>query len=204
MQIALNGYLELIQRSFGVECFDFDEPYFFSITMDHQLACVNVHWVRKPVENEQYSFHVEGLSTHLLNDTDGLRTLQRAIKNILNYGSDARLRDLCSALDAYREKVVSKREAVGKDREKRDMIQTEPQPERRRRNGRVKLLRKDKEQGNQVNLPEEDKRLLNTEEYEDDTLQDNFQTVRRSGRNQAKGQRRRGSRNVPIKVKRSK
>ena len=133
--VALNGNLELMQRSFGVESFDFDEPHFFSVTMDHQLACVNVHWVRKPAENEEYSFHVEGLSTHLLNDIDGLRTLQRAIKNILSYGSDARLRDLCDALDAYREKVILKRKAINSGREE------EPHcPERRRGNGGAKAL----------------------------------------------------------------
>jgi hypothetical protein len=41
--IALNGNMKLIQRSFRVRSFDFHEPQFFSVTMDHQLACVNVH-----------------------------------------------------------------------------------------------------------------------------------------------------------------
>jgi hypothetical protein len=33
--IALNGHMELIQRSFRAESFDFNEPQFFSVTMDH-------------------------------------------------------------------------------------------------------------------------------------------------------------------------
>ena len=33
---------------------------------------------------------MEGLSQHLLRDADGLRAVTRAIKNILDYGSDAR------------------------------------------------------------------------------------------------------------------
>ena len=41
--IALNGNIELMQRSFGMGKFDYDEPQYFSVTMDHQLACVNVH-----------------------------------------------------------------------------------------------------------------------------------------------------------------
>jgi hypothetical protein len=41
--IALNNHLELIRRSFGAESFDFDEPQFFSVTMDHKLARINVH-----------------------------------------------------------------------------------------------------------------------------------------------------------------
>lgn len=109
--IALNGNMDLIQRSFGMEKFDYDEPQYFSITMDHQLACVNVHWLRAPAEGEQHTFHVEGLSQHLLRDANGLRALSRAIKNILDHGVDARLRVLCRALDAYRETVVRNRAA---------------------------------------------------------------------------------------------
>ncbi|KAL8861014.1 MAG: hypothetical protein Q9178_002527 [Gyalolechia marmorata] len=110
--VALNSNLELIRRSFGAENFDFDEPRFFSITMDHELARINVHWLSNPTEGGQYSFHVEGLSKHLLDDANSLRALRRAIKNILDYGSNARLRKLCDALDAYRERVISEREAA--------------------------------------------------------------------------------------------
>jgi hypothetical protein len=41
--IAMNGNLEIIQRSFGLQNFDYEEPRYFSVTMDHQLACVSVH-----------------------------------------------------------------------------------------------------------------------------------------------------------------
>ena len=58
-------------RSFGVDKLDYNEPLFFSFTMDHQLACVNVHWVSPPTEGGRPSFHVEGLSKHLLDDADG-------------------------------------------------------------------------------------------------------------------------------------
>jgi hypothetical protein len=102
--IALRGPLELMQHS--VEKFDYDQPLYFSVTMDHQLACVNVHWVRAPVGGEPHSFHVAKLSRHLLDDADGIRALVRAIKNILDYGADSRLRFLCSALDAYRETEI--------------------------------------------------------------------------------------------------
>jgi hypothetical protein len=107
--IALNNYLELIRRSFRAESFDFDEPQFFSVTMDHELARINVHWLRAPSDDGQYSFHVEGLSQHLLRDANGLRAVSRAIKNILDHGADAPLRTLCEALDVYREKVILER-----------------------------------------------------------------------------------------------
>ena len=134
--ITLNGNLEFHKRSFGTESFDFDEPQFFSVTMDHQLACLNVHWLSAPAEGGQPSFHVEGLSKHLLDDANGLRAITRAIKNILDYGLDVRLRKLCEALDAYRERVILERKAGTTERHQEPVVQTEPQPERRRRSGR--------------------------------------------------------------------
>ncbi|RMZ75995.1 hypothetical protein DV738_g5151, partial [Chaetothyriales sp. CBS 135597] len=101
--IALNGNLELMKRSLRMGNYEYEEPRFFSITMDHELARVNVHWVKAPAIGEQHSFHVEGLSQHLLRDGNGIRAVSRAIKNILDHCADARLRPLCEALDAYRE-----------------------------------------------------------------------------------------------------
>jgi hypothetical protein len=115
--IALTGHMELIQRSFGMRDFDYDEPQFFSVTMDHELARINVHWLKAPVDGGQYSFHVECLSKHLLDDVNDLRAVTRAIKNILDYGADTRLRTLCRALDAYRETVILEREAVTAQRD---------------------------------------------------------------------------------------
>jgi hypothetical protein len=128
--IALNGHMDLIQRSFGAESFDYDEPQFFSVTMDHQLACVNVHWLKAPAAGGHHSFHVEGLSKHLLDDANGIRAVTKAIKNILDYGADMRLRTLCSALDAYRETVVRNREAANAQRKQGRAVLPEPQTER--------------------------------------------------------------------------
>lgn len=203
--IALNGSLELIRRSFGTESFDFDEPHFFSVTMDHQLACVNVHWVRNPTEGGQYSFHVEGLSTHLLNDANGIRAVRRAIKNILDHGSDERLRKLCDALDAYRQRVISEREAVTSEKDQRNMGQTEPQPEQRRRSRRAQPpSREQQEQQSRHNLQVEERGFANTEEYRGDGPQVNLQAGRRSRCNQTTARRGRSRANVPTKAMRSK
>jgi len=144
--VSLNGSLELIKRSFGVEKLDYGEPQFFSVTMDHELARINVHWLSALAEGGRHSFHVEGLSQHLLNDATGIRTVVRAVKNILDYGSDVRLRKPCEALDAYREKVILEREAVATEREavatERDQVyevQTELQPGQRWRSRNVQL-----------------------------------------------------------------
>ncbi|MCJ1471558.1 hypothetical protein MMC13_000198 [Lambiella insularis] len=124
--IALSGYMDLMQGSFGLDKFDYEEPVYFSISMDHELARINVHWLRAPVEKGgQHSFHVEGLSKHLLDDADGIRALSRAIKNILDDGADARLRTLCGALNAYRETVVRSRNTANAQRER----QPEHRPE---------------------------------------------------------------------------
>lgn len=103
---ALHGNLELMQRSFGANKFDYNEPQFFSVTMDHELARINVHWLGAPTEGGRHSYHMEGLSKHLLDDVSGLRAVVRAVKNILDYNSDVRLRKLGEALDAYRAKFI--------------------------------------------------------------------------------------------------
>jgi hypothetical protein len=134
--IALNGNMELMQRSFGAGSFDYDEPHFFSVTMDHQLACVNVHWLKAPADGGHHSFHVEGLSQHLLKDPDGIRAVSRAIKNILDHGTDGRLRTLCGALDAYRERVIRNRELANAQRRQGHDV-SEPQTKRQ---GRRRVL----------------------------------------------------------------
>ncbi|RMZ79425.1 hypothetical protein DV738_g3312, partial [Chaetothyriales sp. CBS 135597] len=110
--IALNGTLELMQRSHKIQKFNYNEPQFFSVTMDHELARINVHWVKAPDAGEPHSFHVEGLSKHLLDDENGIRALSRAIKNIIDHCVDRRLQDLCEALDAYRDDVLANRSAA--------------------------------------------------------------------------------------------
>ena len=123
--IAVNGSIDLMQRSFGMGKFDYEEPHYFSISMDHQLACINVHWLAAPGEGGQHSFHVEGISQHLLRDENDIRAVSRAIKNILDWGADPRLRALCKALDAYRETVVRNREvANAQTRQGHNMLPT--------------------------------------------------------------------------------
>ncbi|MCJ1357859.1 MAG: hypothetical protein MMC33_007855 [Icmadophila ericetorum] len=67
--------------------------------MDHKLARINVLWLSAPSDGGQYSFHVKGLSKHLLDDENGIRAAVQAIKNILDHGADPRLQRLCEALD---------------------------------------------------------------------------------------------------------
>lgn len=130
--IALRGHIDLLQRSAGLKYLDYEEPQYFSISMDHELARINVHWLRAPAEGAQHSFHVEGLSQHLLRDERGIKAVSRAIKNILDHGTDARLRALCGALDAYRDTVVRDKEVANALR-RQDRGIVEPQIEKQAR-----------------------------------------------------------------------
>ncbi|KAA6412052.1 MAG: hypothetical protein FRX48_04202 [Lasallia pustulata] len=77
--------------------------------MDHGFARINVHWLGIDADDGQFTFHLEDLSTYKLNDLDDLRAVQRAVKNILDYGVDERLQTLCKALNAYGQKVTVER-----------------------------------------------------------------------------------------------
>ena len=128
-----------MQRSFEMGNLDSKEPHYFSITMDHELARINVHWLKAPVNGGVHSFHVEGLSQHLLKDAEGIRAITRAIKNILDYGADKRLRTLCKALDTYREIVVRDREAANPQKPRRHEALPKVRGEQGRRSAKLAL-----------------------------------------------------------------
>jgi hypothetical protein len=125
--IALNCKLELIRRCSDPECFDLNKPQFFSITMDHHTAVINLHWVSQ-MENGQDRFHSRELKSYLLREADGLRSIQRAVKNILDYGLIERLPEVCKALDVYRE-IVLKENADEARKRNGTQAHTAPQPE---------------------------------------------------------------------------
>lgn len=116
--LALNGHSELIRRSFGEEGFDYNEPQFFSVTMDHEFARINVHWLKRSTGGSQQSFHVENLKGHFLKDPAAIRALSKAIKNIIDYNLDERLEQLTAALDRYRAKIITEAQ-VSSNREER-------------------------------------------------------------------------------------
>ena len=201
--IALNGYLELICRSFGAERFDFDEPHFFSVAMDQDFAHVNVHWIGKPAEGGQYSFHVERLSSHVLSESNGLRSLQRAIKNILDYGLNVRLRTVCEALDALRQNFISERQAVNTERDQRSIVQTQPEPKQRARGKRAQLPSHNEQEIQGRNDPqvEESKKVKKSR---GNKAQENMQPVRRSRRQQIMAQQEQSQVNDQTKATRPK
>ncbi|KAI4148760.1 MAG: hypothetical protein LQ340_004958 [Diploschistes diacapsis] len=112
--IAMNGALELLSRGKSADDVDFDsdEPQFFSVTIDQNVGCVNVHWIGSKAESGQHTFHLENLSMHILKDAEGIRAIRRAIKNIFDHASDKRLKVLADALDEYAKKMVAQKKSA--------------------------------------------------------------------------------------------
>ena len=109
--ISMNGVLELISRSSGLEDFDLNKALFFSVTMDQNIACVNVHWIGKKLDTNEHTFHLEELRMLPLKYDDSIQVLQRAIKNIFDYAVDPRLKLVLDALDEYRKRIIAQRDA---------------------------------------------------------------------------------------------
>lgn len=193
--IAMNANLELVSRSLGLESFDFDQPQFFSVTLDHKMACVNVHWIGNRADEGQYSFHLEELSTYLLKDENGVRALRHAIKNILDYGSDTRPQHLCDALDAYRNLIIVERDAATLEKKPGNALQAHAASERPRRSKRAQRPPHNAGGG----------AAASNETHGADGAQDELQTGPRSRRKQAPSRqlRERNQAEVPHKIARA-
>jgi hypothetical protein len=149
---------------------------------------------------------VEGLSQHLLKDAGGLGAAVRAIKNILDYGSDARLRRLCEALDAYRKTVIAEREAMIRQRDQRYKAESQPEPRRRSRRDQQSWY---EQQGNESrpNLRVRESGSIYVEDWVDGSLdgpQEYPEAEERSQRQQTRARRQGRSRaNTSAKTRRT-
>ncbi|KAL8908300.1 MAG: hypothetical protein Q9171_005508 [Xanthocarpia ochracea] len=109
--IAMNGILELVSRAPSLDGFDFNQPLFFSVTMDQQFAGVNAHWTGKNPHTDQHTFHLEELKWLPLKYDDSVQVLQRAIENTFDDATDPHLKPILDALDEYRRKIIAQRNA---------------------------------------------------------------------------------------------
>ena len=103
--VAMHGFVELARHGSGLDTLDYDEPQFFSLSMDHSIVQVYVHWLSVDAEDGQFNFHMEWLSLHSLRDLDGLRAVHRTMKNILDWALRERLPAICKLLDTYRARL---------------------------------------------------------------------------------------------------
>lgn len=107
--IAMNGLLELYRRISADTDIDMDIPQYFSLTLDQKFASLHVHWLSKNAENGAVVFNMRSISTYWL-ESDDLKKLDQAVKNILDYGLRERLPKIREALDKYYQKIVPDRE----------------------------------------------------------------------------------------------
>lgn len=101
--VAMEATIELARRIPAVDNINFNEPQFFSISIDHAVAYINVHWLSLN-ESGAFCFHMRQLFRYFL-DVDGLKAVDRAVKNILQYGVSERLAKICEKLDMYAQKI---------------------------------------------------------------------------------------------------
>ena len=118
----MEGTLQLARTISSEENLDFDEPHFFSLSIDHAMAYVNVHWLSKDANSGAFCFHMKPLFRYFL-DVDGLRAVDRAVKNILDYGVKNRLEKIRGELDTYAQKTIEEM-AIHKD----SNLASEPPP----------------------------------------------------------------------------
>ncbi|KAI0872602.1 hypothetical protein GGS24DRAFT_491389 [Hypoxylon argillaceum] len=114
--IAMKGILELWSRSFGLDSFDFNEPRFFSLTMDQNVLSLNVHWIGPRSGTDQFSYNLEEVSMYLLKYGAGIQDLQNAIKNIFDHFTNEPLKDIHTGLAEYRKKLIARRDAESAER----------------------------------------------------------------------------------------
>lgn len=107
--IAMNGLLELYRRNSAETDMDFDHSQCFSITVNYSYVSVNVHWLSHSAEDGSICFHMASLSKHLT-VPDGLKLVQKIVRNILDYAVSKQLPKICEALDTYRQNIVDERE----------------------------------------------------------------------------------------------
>ena len=132
--IALNGFLKLMSRGPGLDEIDVKKALFFSVIMDQNSAYINMEWVDKTPDTDQYSFHVEELRMLPLRYGDSIQVLRRVLKNIYDYALDERLKLILDALDNYRDDITRQKNTDLEETSQAEMEchapPTQPQPRR--------------------------------------------------------------------------
>ena len=135
--VALNGLRETISRGLGLDPFDIDKIMVFSVAMDQNSACINVEWIGKIMDTNEYTYHFEELKMLSLRYDDSVQVLQRALKNIHGWAGEDLLKLLVNALNEYRNREGEKKNA---DSVEKPQVEEElrappspPKPPRRKR-----------------------------------------------------------------------
>lgn len=111
--VAMEGTLQLARRISAGGNIDFDQPQFFSLSIDHSTANVNVHWLSRNDENGAFCFNMKHLLQRFL-DADGLKAVDRAVKGILHYGVNKRLKKIQRELDTFAQNTLKEKAIIKK------------------------------------------------------------------------------------------
>ena len=141
--VALNGFLELLNRGPGLDASDINKPLFFSVAMDQNSAYINMHWIGKMSDTNEHTFHLEELKMLPLRYDDSIQVLQRALKNIHDYAAGDLLKLIIDTLDEYRNnkmkvgnvELIEKQQAVTEPRAPPSL----PKPHRSKRTRKTPL-----------------------------------------------------------------
>ena len=90
----MNGLLELYRRNSAEADMNFDNPQCFSLTVNNAFVSVNIHWLSYSAEDGSICFRMASLSKHFT-DSDGLKLVQKIVKNILDYAVSKQLPKIC-------------------------------------------------------------------------------------------------------------
>ncbi|MCJ1424262.1 hypothetical protein MMC29_002149 [Sticta canariensis] len=144
--VALNGLRETISCGLGLDPSDIDTIMVFSVTMDQNSACINVEWIGKPPDTNEYTYHLEELKMLSLRYDDSVQVLQRALKNIHGWAAEDLLKLLVNALNEYRNKDEKKKNAdpVEKPQVEKE-LHAPPSPPKPPRSKRARGLKAHKE-----------------------------------------------------------
>lgn len=93
--------LELARRISVEENIIFEVPQFFPLSIDHAMACIDVHWLSRKAEDGVFCFHMKHLVKYLL----GAKGL-KVVYNIFEYGVRERLKKVCEKIDMYAQKAM--------------------------------------------------------------------------------------------------
>lgn len=107
--VALNGLRETISRGLDLDPSDMDKIVVFLVTMDQNNASINVEWMGKTLDTNEYTYHFEELRMLSLRYGDSIQVLQRALKNIHGWASKDLLELIVNALNEYRNKNKEKK-----------------------------------------------------------------------------------------------
>ena len=137
--VAIEGTLQLARKISAENKIDCDEPQFYSMSIDNVMAFIYVHWLNRDAKNGAFSFHMKHLQRYFL-DVDGLKAVDRAIKNILNYGVNERLARICGELNIYWE-IISKGNLASDSLPKEHQKQKRRRPQKRKNYNHLANLR---------------------------------------------------------------